>query len=162
MKSKQAKNLNFILKQIAKPLQAVFPINPKTVKIISVLSVDYLRLPDYSLNDCLEDVLSAYRYLLMNGYKPDNIFIGGDSADFCFTLSLLHILKAEKISLHAGVVLISPISDISTGNQRDHPNKEKDHMFNIQAATGIKKYHLIQYPPYCVIGFRKPGKVYPI
>ena len=58
---------------------------PYTVEIgkasqVKVLSVDYALAPEHPFPEGPNDCFTSYRWLLSNGYKPENIIIGGASA----------------------------------------------------------------------------------
>lgn len=52
-----------------------------------VLTIDYRVAPPHPFPAALEDAVSAYKWLLDNGYKAKNIIIAGDSAGGGLTLA---------------------------------------------------------------------------
>ncbi|RLA54736.1 MAG: alpha/beta hydrolase [Gammaproteobacteria bacterium] len=77
------------------------------------LGIDYRLAPENPFPAALEDATKAYRWLLAQGYKPENIAIGGDSAGGGLTLATLINLRDEGDPLPAAGVLISPWADLT-------------------------------------------------
>ena len=77
------------------------------------LGIDYRLAPENPFPAALEDATKAYRWLLAQGYKPENIAIAGDSAGGGLTLAALVNLRNEGDPLPAAGVLISPWADLS-------------------------------------------------
>ncbi|MEJ2415398.1 MAG: alpha/beta hydrolase [Exilibacterium sp.] len=61
-----------------------------------VLAVDYRLAPEYKFPAANEDCLAAYRWLLKNNVKPQNIVMGGDSAGAGLALMTLLTLKETE------------------------------------------------------------------
>ena len=53
------------------------------------LLFDYRLAPEHPFPAALEDCVAAYRWLLEEGYTPDDVIVGGESAGGTLTLSLL-------------------------------------------------------------------------
>ena len=76
-------------------------------------------VPDYRLAPAnpfpagLDDCERSYMTLLDMGYKPDQIVMGGDSAGGNLCLALLHRMKRKNIPMPAGVVPVSPVTEMS-------------------------------------------------
>lgn len=77
-----------------------------------VLAVDYRLAPEHPHPAGLTDALSGWRYLLEQGYRPENIIIAGDSAGGGLSSSLVLKLKQEQQTLPGAVFLISPWVDL--------------------------------------------------
>jgi len=76
------------------------------------LLIDYRLAPEHVFPAAIEDALTAYRWLLANGTKPEHIVLGGDSAGGGLTLALLQTLRDKGVPLPAGAVLLSPWTDL--------------------------------------------------
>jgi acetyl esterase/lipase len=76
------------------------------------LLIDYRLAPEHVFPAALDDALTAYRWLLANGIKPEHIVLGGDSAGGGLTLALLQIVRDKNIPMPAGAVLLSPWTDL--------------------------------------------------
>ena len=93
---------------------------------MQVLSVDYRLAPEHPFPAQLEDCTSAYKWLLSNGVKPENIVIAGDSAGGSLTLTSLLKLRDDGTPLPAGAVCLSPSTEIGLTDDSYFKNGETD------------------------------------
>jgi len=77
------------------------------------LALDYRLAPQNPFPAALEDCLAAYRWLLVNGNRPQQIVIGGDSAGGNLTLATLLALRDSGDPLPAAGVCLSPVTDLA-------------------------------------------------
>lgn len=75
------------------------------------LGIDYRLAPENPFPAALEDATKAYRWLLAQGYKPENIAIGGDSAGGGLTLATLLHIRDKGLPQPRCAVLFSPASN---------------------------------------------------
>ena len=70
-----------------------------------ILSIDYRMAPEHKHPAALDDCLTAYRRLTEQGFDPQHIVLGGDSAGGNLVLATLHRLKqlGEELPRAAGV-----------------------------------------------------------
>ncbi|HRI27587.1 MAG TPA: alpha/beta hydrolase [Chitinophagales bacterium] len=80
---------------------------------IQALGIDYRLAPEHPFPAAIEDAVRAYRYLLEQGYKPENLIIAGDSAGGGLTLATLITLRNTGIPLPAMGVCLSPWTDLA-------------------------------------------------
>ena len=80
---------------------------------ISILAVDYRLAPEHRYPVAHEDCLSAYRWLLHEGYAPEQITWMGDSAGAQILLSLMMQLRDRKEELPYAGILLSPSLDLT-------------------------------------------------
>lgn len=80
---------------------------------IRVLCAAYRLAPEYKYPAALDDAMTAYMYLLDNGYSGDQIILCGESAGGGLIYALTLRLKAEGKPLPAGIIAISPWTDLS-------------------------------------------------
>ena len=92
-----------------------------------VLFVDYCLAPEHPFPAALEDARKAYRWLLAQGVDAKNIFVSGDSAGGGLSLALTLSLRDAGEPLPAGVVCISPWTDL-TMSSASHHEKSKAEM----------------------------------
>ena len=76
------------------------------------LVFDYRLAPEHPSPAAVQDCLKAFRWLLNQGYKPEDIIVGGESAGATLTLSLLLALKEEGIMQPKAAFSISPVTDL--------------------------------------------------
>ncbi len=93
---------------------------------IKVLSVAYRLAPEHIFPAALDDALSAYCYLMDNGYSPDRIILCGESAGGGLVFSLSLKLKEENLPLPCGIIAVSPWSDLTMSGNSYEENREKD------------------------------------
>ena len=97
-----------------------------------VVGIDYRLAPAHPFPAGLDDCVAAYRALLDAGEKPEQLFIGGDSAGGGLTLSTLLRLKAEGLPLPAGAVVLSPAVDLTDVRDSWHANFAFDYLAPIR------------------------------
>jgi acetyl esterase/lipase len=76
-----------------------------------VFSLDYRLAPEYPFPAALEDTLSAYRWLLNQGYPPSRLVVGGESSGGGLALQALLSMKNENVPLPAAAFFLSPVTD---------------------------------------------------
>jgi acetyl esterase/lipase len=101
---------------------------------IKVLSVDYRLFPECTPEEMKEDGMRAYKWLLAQGIKPENIIIGGDSAGGGITLRTLLTLRDDGIQLPAGAVCISAIACSDLTDEPVMENLPTDAIFGTSGA----------------------------
>ena len=80
---------------------------------VRVLSVEYRLAPENKYPAALEDSIKAYKWLLSQGYRAEDIVIGGDSAGGGLTLATLLKIRSLGLELPASAVCISPWTDLA-------------------------------------------------
>ncbi len=80
---------------------------------MTVFAADYRLAPEHPFPAAVEDAVAAYRALLSEGYRPENIVIGGDSAGGGLTLAAAVSLRDAKLPQPAALVLLSPWADLT-------------------------------------------------
>ncbi|MCB9452692.1 MAG: alpha/beta hydrolase [Anaerolineaceae bacterium] len=78
-----------------------------------VLMVDYRLAPDHPFPAALEDCVSAYRWLLEQGFSAQHIAVAGDSAGGNLTLTTLMKLRDSGDPLPAAGACLSPATDLT-------------------------------------------------
>ncbi len=104
------------------------PIVAKFVKATNVpaLVVDYRLAPEHPFPAALNDALAGYRYLLQQGYLPEDIVIMGDSAGGGLALALLLAIKKEGLQQPAAAVALSPWTDLLNTGESLLTNEKVD------------------------------------
>lgn len=92
---------------------------------IRALLYPYRLAPEHPYPAALEDSLSAYRWLLDQGYHGHNIILAGDSAGGGLCLALLLALRDADIPLPGAAVALSPWTDLACSGSSYRTNAEK-------------------------------------
>ncbi|HXP33168.1 MAG TPA: alpha/beta hydrolase [Acidimicrobiales bacterium] len=80
------------------------------------LSVEYRLAPEHPFPMGLEDAVTAFSWLLEEGFQPGHIGVGGDSSGGGLALATALALRERGLPGPAGLVLLSPWTDLaSTG-----------------------------------------------
>lgn len=93
-----------------------------------VLTIDYRVAPEHPFPAALEDAYAAYEWLLAR-YPSNKIIVAGDSAGGGLALALVHCLKDNKRPLPAGLIVMSPWTDLTASGESYVTNYEKDPQF---------------------------------
>lgn len=98
-------------------------------KGMSVLTIDYRVAPENPYPAALEDAVSAYRWLLGQGWFAEDIIVAGDSAGGGLAMALCHYLKDHGMQLPCGIVAMSPWTDLMASGESYDTNYERDPLF---------------------------------
>jgi acetyl esterase/lipase len=77
------------------------------------LMPDYRLTPENTFPEPLDDCMTAYKWLLDEGYDPAKIVIGGDSAGGSLTMALLMEIKDNDLPMPKCSFLLSPALRLS-------------------------------------------------
>ena len=112
-----------------------------------VLALDYRQPPDWQYPAPLEDAVSAYRALLEQGYKANNIIIGGDSAGGNLTLVTLLRLRELGLPMPSCAVLISPWADLTVTGESIQSKAHCEPMIPVNALRFISDIYSTREDP---------------
>jgi monoterpene epsilon-lactone hydrolase len=116
---------------------------------ISTLALKYRLAPEHPYPAALEDALSAYRWLLAQGLRADQIALAGDSAGGGLALATMVTLRDRGIPLPAACVCFSPWTDLAgTGPSVDR-NDLSCAMFSADMIRRAPALYLGKTDPYC-------------
>ena len=107
-----------------------------------VLMVDYRLAPEHPFPAALEDATDCYRWLLDEGFAPENIAIGGDSAGGGLSVALLINLRNLGLPLPSSCVLLSPWTDLSMSGDSIAKNAPLDPMLSGEILEKMANYYL--------------------
>ena len=85
---------------------------------------NYRLAPEHPFPCALDDALAVYRSLLDRGRAPNSIVLGGDSAGGALALALAIRLRDSGQAPPAGLILLSPVTDLTrhvATNKQDSP-----------------------------------------
>lgn len=109
---------------------------------IKAISVDYRLSPEHQYPAPIEDAATVYQWLLQNGYQPENIAFGGDSAGGGVTIGTLLYLRDNNIPLPKCAIAISPWIDQTMSGESHQKNKDIDPMLISDGFYVWSKHYL--------------------
>ncbi|MBQ8623758.1 MAG: alpha/beta hydrolase fold domain-containing protein [Oscillospiraceae bacterium] len=86
----------------------------------------YRLAPENKFPCAVNDALSAYQFLLNNGYSSDSIMLCGESAGGGLCYSLCIKLHELGIAMPAGIIAISPWTDLTQSSESFVTNADND------------------------------------
>ena len=92
----------------------------------SMLSLNYRLAPENPFPAALKDAVTAYRWLIKQGIKPERTAIAGDSAGGGLTLATMLELRDAGDPLPAAAVCISPWVDLTASSKSYQTKADKD------------------------------------
>ena len=95
----------------------------------SVLTIDYRVAPENPYPAALEDAVAAYNWLLQQGYRGNQIVIGGDSAGGGLAMAMTMYLRDHNMDMPKGIVAMSPWTDLTASGSSYGDNFEIDPLF---------------------------------
>ena len=97
---------------------------------IRSLVVDFRHAPEHPYPAQIDDVETAYRWLLEQGYEPQNIGSTGHSIGGTLAVMLPLRLLAKGEPTPGVIVSISPLADFTLTNPKVDENEEHDKMLS--------------------------------
>lgn len=94
-----------------------------------VLVPDYRLAPEHPFPAALEDALDAYRWLVSQGYAPQHLAIGGDSAGGGLTIATAISLRDAGEPLPGALFLLSPWTDLTFSSESHRTRRVIDPIF---------------------------------
>lgn len=91
-----------------------------------VLTPDYRLAPEHPFPAAVKDVLTVYGGLLSEGYREDDIVVGGDSAGGGLALSMLLALRDGGARMPRAAVLMAPWTDLTASSPSHRTNRKYD------------------------------------
>lgn len=104
---------------------------------LPVFTVDYRLAPEHPFPAAADDLESAYRWLLGQGYTAANIVIAGDSAGGHLAADLLIENDRTGTPQPGAMVLFSPLVDLDFELSARMERTRKDPMISAKAARGL-------------------------
>jgi acetyl esterase/lipase len=114
---------------------------------LTVLVLDYRLAPEHPFPAASDDAAAAYRWLLVQGWAPGQLAIGGDSAGACVALSALLRLKSDDIAMPAAAVLISPWLDLSLSGESLRTRAASDPLVSREDLAVAARHYLAGAAP---------------
>jgi acetyl esterase/lipase len=106
------------------------------------LNVDYRLAPEHPFPAAVDDAVSAYQWLLDQGYAPAHIAISGDSAGGGLTLATLLAISERGLPQPAAAVPLSPWTDLEGTGESMTANAGNDLLVAIDELREMAAHYL--------------------
>jgi monoterpene epsilon-lactone hydrolase len=103
------------------------------------LVVNYRRAPEDKFPAQIDDMERAYRWLLAQGFRPENIASIGHSVGGNLAVSLAVTLREKGVPLPAAILSVSPWYDLEAKNETLESNAETDLLISRQAIEMFRE-----------------------
>ncbi|MDH6243092.1 alpha/beta hydrolase [Mycobacterium sp. OTB74] len=108
------------------------------------LNVGYRLCPRSQVEDAIADGVDAYRYVLGQGVKPENIVLAGDSAGGFMAAMTAAAVRDLGMTPPAGCVLLSAATDSDMEPKYQAAQKVPDSMFPVDFLRMISEVFLLR------------------
>ena len=108
---------------------------------VPVYAPDYRLAPEHPFRAGLDDCVGVYRALLDNGIAASSIVVGGDSAGGNLTLALALKLKQLGLPQPAGLVCLSPATELAEPLPSHSSNRNSDAMFDSRIFATVREVY---------------------
>jgi len=112
-----------------------------------VLNVDYRLAPEHPFPAAVDDAVTSYHWLLENKINPEKIIVGGDSAGGGLAIALPLKLRAISVPLPAGIICLSPWTDLTCSGVSWIENQKIDFMLDLKKIRESAKVYLNDADP---------------
>jgi acetyl esterase/lipase len=107
-----------------------------------VLVVAYRLAPEHPFPASIDDIATAYRWLLSKGHSPGALAIAGDSAGGCLMLAALVKLRDEGTAMPAAAWAVSPLTDLAATGESLKTNRAADPMMQGDSVAATAALYL--------------------
>ncbi|EFQ84455.1 hydrolase, alpha/beta domain protein [Aeromicrobium marinum DSM 15272] len=83
----------------------------------TVISVDYVQIPEGTVADSVQDAITAYEALLDQVVHPDKVVVAGDSAGGYLSMKVAELATRRGLHPPAGVLAFSPLLSLDPDRQ---------------------------------------------
>lgn len=108
---------------------------------VTVLSVEYRLAPQFLFPAPLEDVKSAYKWLLQNNYKSNKIGFSGISAGGLLVTQLIYQCQLEGLPQPKLALVMSGPRDLRFDSLSCHYNADRD-WISLERLHHVQSYYL--------------------
>jgi acetyl esterase/lipase len=112
-----------------------------------VLSVDYRLAPEHRFPAAVNDALTAYRFILSEGYAPENVALGGDSSGAGLVLGTLVALRDGGEPLPGTAICLCPWTDLTLSGATVEANRDEDPMVRASVLALMAEAYLGEADP---------------
>jgi monoterpene epsilon-lactone hydrolase len=101
---------------------------------VKALLVEYRLAPEHPFPAAIEDAVTAYRWLLNQGYKSKDIIFAGDSSGGGLSIATTLVLRDQNEPLPAAVICLSPWVDLTSSGESYARNSRVDPYLNLEGV----------------------------
>jgi len=106
---------------------------------VRALVLNYRRAPEHKFPAQIDDLEKAYRWLLAQNIRPENIASIGHSIGGNLAVSLAVTLRDKGVPLPAAILSVSPWYDMEMKNETWESNAATDLLLTRQAVEGFRE-----------------------
>ncbi len=130
------------------PGNLIIPYRVAQASKVPVLMLNYGLAPKRPYPVGLNDTVNAYKWLLSEGNKPENIIIWGESAGGGLTIATLLKLRDLNLPLPKAGVALSPWVDLAFEGESYQTRKDQDAVLTLEGLSESAKLYLNGVDPY--------------
>ena len=108
---------------------------------IPALLIHYRLAPEHVFPAALDDALTAYHWLLNQGYPAEHIALSGDSAGGGLTLALLQTVRDRYLPQLACAALFSPWTDLAGTVKSRRAQEAVDPIFSGDTINALAHFY---------------------
>jgi len=108
----------------------------------SVLVARYRLAPEHPFPAAIDDGVAVYKWLLEQGHDAEHVVIGGDSAGGGLAVATAVRLRDEGVPLPAGLLAISPWTDLSCESELYEARREADLRVTEEGLASMARTYL--------------------
>lgn len=106
------------------------------------LLIDYRLAPEHVYPAALEDAGLAYAWLIEQGFRPDQLFVAGDSAGGGLAIALLLKLRDLGKPMPSRLICYSPWTDLALTGETYQSNAKKDVVVSVDELRQSSAFYL--------------------
>lgn len=114
---------------------------------LNLLLPEYRLAPEHPFPAALEDASQTYVWLLQQNYKPENIFIAGDSAGGGLVVATALHLRQNGILLPAAIICISPWVDLTFKGQSHQTQANTEVLLRADELQAWAQFYTASHSP---------------
>ena len=105
---------------------------------LDVLSFEYRLAPEHPYPAAIEDGITAWNYLMLQGYGAEDVIIAGDSAGGNLALEICLKLKSQQRMLPKALILLSPWTDMTVTSETYITHQKLDPMLTKDYVKAVR------------------------
>ncbi|MEG1661739.1 MAG: alpha/beta hydrolase [Clostridiales bacterium] len=118
---------------------------------VRVLCIAYRLAPEHPYPAAVADAMSAYQYLLEQGYRSENISLIGESAGGGLVFALCLALKSHALPLPALLIALSPWTDLTMKGTSFDINQKADVCLTAKEIESFAAAYASGYQEDCLV-----------